>query len=1370
MLRGRKKNKGFHPPVVSEEARTRLDNLLQVFFDSNAQDYTFGPELTANERAYVHKYCGKMDMKSKSSGSGKNRRVRVYRLFRREAKSNGCNANDIIPSVMFSEGSAEVLGDLFVRYPPGDGGEDKERICEGSQKFQKALRMKDPMFCKPSMSQEDIAERVQRLASKMKNSKIMEDRSKLPMASYRDAVTSAVESNQVILIFGETGCGKTTQVPQYLLDHMWGKGETCKIVCTQPRRISAISVAERISYERGQEVGRDVGYKIRLESKGGRQSSVVFCTNGILLRILISRGVGMSIGDASNEETKQQDLSDITHIIVDEIHERDRYADFMLAILRDLLPSYPHLRLILMSATVDAERFSQYFGGCPVIRVPGFTYPVKTFYLEDVLSILRSIEHNHLDKPALGGSTSDYDLLEEDKLALDEAISMAWSDDDFDPLLELISTQGTCRSYDYQHSVTGLTPLMVFAGKGRVDYVCMLLSFGADCQLRAGDGTTALELAERLDQLESAQVLKDHMESALSNSIKQQNLLDKYLQYFNPENIDVILIEQLLRKICSDSKDGAILVFLPGWDDIRKTEDRLLMNPYFRDPSKCVIIPLHSSVPAAEQRKVFSRPRGGCRKIVLSTNIAETAVTIDDVVYVVNTGRMKEKDYDPFSNVSTLHSSWVSKASAKQRQGRAGRCQPGICYHLYPRLRAASLSDYQVPEIRRMPIEELCLQVKLLDPDCKIDEFLNKTLDPPQSETIRNAISVLQDIGALSVDEKLTELGEKLGSLPVHPLTSKMLFFAILMNCLDPALTLACAADYKDPFLLPMMPEERQKALDAKAELCSLYGGHSDQLAVIAAFNCWKLAKQQGKENRFCAKYFVSGSTMYMLAGMRNLLQTELIRLGFIPEDVSRCSLNAQNPGIINAVLVAGLYPMLGKMLISAKGGKIKGSFIEIPNGSKVRLHTRSIISKSEFRTCGGSPLVVFDEITRGDGGSSIRNCSLVGPLPLLLLSSEIAVAPANDDEESDVDDNDYGSDEDAMEIDCQSGGQREEKIMSSPDKSVMVIVDGWLYFQSKALDIAQIYCLRERLSTAILFKVTHPKEVLPPDLGESIYAIACVLSYDSLSGIPLQKSTDLPTSYREIMIGKSGKVVLRDNEDESAELKQSLGRSVCQKFLPQATDLPASNGAAKLSADQSIHSALPSADQSIHSAPPPLGSAPANTTPPSPSHVHVPVGKVKLKVKKKKASESKQLLGQSVCQKPLSQATDLPASNGAAKLSDNPSIIGVAPLPGSASTDTIPSSLSQVPAPVEKVKVKKNKAKKSKQPSGQSVPGDVVEIATDLPASNGAAKLSCDSSSIHITPPSALADTTPLPPSQVPAPAGLVEGKKRKKHRNQAG
>ncbi|KAL2464936.1 helicase in vascular tissue and tapetum [Abeliophyllum distichum] len=842
----KRQKKGKNPQkvtTITESTRIHVNQILEQFCKSDDEEYTFEANLTNRERAAVHMLCRKMGLRSKSSGRGDHRQVSVYKT----KKEVGKEGKENLVSFRFSAEAKDVLQDLFSRYPPDDGEMAESKFGESFGRTDKVQARRDDIFCKPALTKYEIARKVESLASRIEKSpnlrQITEERSKLPIGSFRDVVTSTIDSHQVVLISGETGCGKTTQVPQFLLDHVWGKGETCKIVCTQPRRISATSVAERIATERGEYVGDTVGYKIRLETKGGRHSSLLFCTNGILLRVLVSKGNGGLRTGAS--EKMENYVSDITHIIVDEIHERDRYSDFMLAIIRDMLPSYPHLRLVLMSATIDAERFSDYFGGCPIIRVPGFTYPVKSFYLEDVLSVLRSTENNHLKCTSDDGTMEDSILTEDYKVALDEAVDLALSNDEFDPLLDLISSEGGRKIFNYQHSITGVTPLMVFAGKGRVGDICMLLSFGADCSLKANDGNTALDWAERFNHGEAAEIIKKHIEKTFSQT-EEEKLLDKYLSTVDPELIDHVLIEKLLRRICTDSKDGAILIFLPGWDDINKARDRLQASPFFKDSSKFVIISLHSMIPSVEQKKVFRPCPRGCRKIVLSTNIAETSVTIEDVVYVIDSGRMKEKSYDPYNNVSTLHSSWISKASAKQREGRAGRCQPGICYHLYSKLRAASLPDFQVPEIKRIPIEELCLQVKLLDPTCKIEHFLQKTLDPPVYETIRNAITVLQEIGALTLDEKLTELGERIGSLPVHPLTSKMLLIAILLNCLDPALTLACASDYRNPFTLPTLPHEKKRAVAAKSELASLNGGLGDQLAVIAAFRGMENCKGKG--------------------------------------------------------------------------------------------------------------------------------------------------------------------------------------------------------------------------------------------------------------------------------------------------------------------------------------------------------------------------------------------------------------------------------------------------------------------------------------------------------------------------------------------
>ncbi|CAN6465233.1 unnamed protein product [Victoria cruziana] len=1047
---------------VAEATKIRIAKRLEDFRVGNSEVFTFEADLTNTERAEVHILCRKMGMVSKSSGKGQQRRVSVFKTRQKkpfEETKRSCSKK-----------------------------ESRPKICDSS-------------FCKPTMSKREMKRKMDLLALKIRESqqlrKISEERSKLPIASFSDAITLSVESHQVVLISGETGCGKTTQVPQYLLDDMWRKGKNCKIVCTQPRRISAISVAERIACERGEGVGESIGYKIRLESKGGKHSSIMFCTNGILLRLLIGMGVGTSKreGKIDSNESKARE---ITHIIVDEIHERDRFADFMLAVLRDQLPLWPNLRLVLMSATIDAERFSQYFCGCPIIRVPGFTYPVKIYHLENILSILISSDADHANADGLGSEASLTQLTEEYRTAMDKSISLASVNDEFEPLLELISTEVSPEIHNYQHSSTGATPLMVFARKGRVGDVCMLLSFGADCFVRDNDGRTALDWAASGNN-EVREVLKSHMLKHDLESAEEKQLLQKYLSTVNQDHVDIVLIEKLLKRICIDSAEGAILVFFPGWEDISQSRERLLSSPFFSDSSKIQIIVLHSMIPSMEQKKVFKCPPSGVRKIILSTNIAETAVTIDDVVYVIDSGRKKEKSYDPYNNVSTLQSSWISKASAKQREGRAGRCQPGICYHLYSKARAASLPDYDVPELKRTPIEELCLQVKLLDPRFKIVEFIQRTLDPPVFEAINNAVVVLQEIGALTEDENLTELGEKLGSLPVHPLTSKMLLFAVLMNCLDPALTLACMSGYRDPFVLPIIPDEKKKAKAAKLELASLYGGHSDQLALIAAFDCWKGAKAEGQEQKFCSQYFISPSVMNMLLGLRKQLQFELIQNGFIPKDFSNCSLNSKDPGIVRAIIVAGMYPMVGRLLPRLKNGQ--KAVVETANGAKVRLHPHSSNFNLSSSKCLTRPLLVYDEVTRGDGCIYIKNCTLVGPYPLLLLATEMVVAPANDNEdEYDEGSDTYMSDED--ETEPPSDSMKQVTLMSSPENSVSVVIDRWLRFEATALDVAQVYCLRERLFAAILFKVNHPQEILPPALGASVYAIACMLSYDGMYGI----------------------------------------------------------------------------------------------------------------------------------------------------------------------------------------------------------------------------------------------------------------------------
>ena len=293
--------------------------------------------------------------------------------------------------------------------------------------------------------------------------------------------------------------------------------------------------------------------------------------------------------------------------------------------------------------------------------------------------------------------------------------------------------------------------------------------------------------------------------------------------------------------------DGAILVFLPGWDDISRLKDSLAFSTRFRNQNKYRVLPLHSGVAPKEQQLVFKRPPAGVRKIILSTNIAETSVTIDDVVFVIDSGKMKEKSFDPHINLATLMVQWVSQASARQRKGRAGRVQPGVCFHLYSNQRTKSLLPYQKPELLRTPLEELSLQVQLLgaqvvrasggdtggDPRRAgfIASFLAKAPEPPHTLAVESAISLLKDIGALTAnDEQLTDLGLCLANLPIDPRAGKMVLLSRMFGCLHYATLIAAGIGYRDPFVLPLNEQAKKQAKASKAHFAA--GFPSDQVSI----------------------------------------------------------------------------------------------------------------------------------------------------------------------------------------------------------------------------------------------------------------------------------------------------------------------------------------------------------------------------------------------------------------------------------------------------------------------------------------------------------------------------------------------------------
>lgn len=304
------------------------------------------------------------------------------------------------------------------------------------------------------------------------------------------------------------------------------------------------------------------------------------------------------------------------------------------------------------------------------------------------------------------------------------------------------------------------------------------------------------------------------------------------------------------------------------------------------------------------QKEIFNRPPEGVRKIVLSTNIAETSITIDDIVYVIDTGRIKIKNYNTETNTQTLLPEWVSLANASQRKGRAGRVQPGICYHLFSSARKLLLENYQKPEILRTRLEEVILMTKLLRLG-KVEHFFESLIDKPSAAAVEVSLDLLKRLNALDDDENLTPLGYHLAKLPMNPQLGKMLLLGAIFSCLDPILSVVVTLDYKDPFLLPMGKErEADYKRSILAEDCL-----SDHLFYHKIL---KLFDSVHDRRKFCWDNFLSMQTLNSLRDLKKQFMGYLYDLNFVPNtnpECKECNVNSGNYGLLKAIICAGLYP-----------------------------------------------------------------------------------------------------------------------------------------------------------------------------------------------------------------------------------------------------------------------------------------------------------------------------------------------------------------------------------------------------------------------------------------------------------------------------
>jgi len=748
-----------------------------------------------------------------------------------------------------------------------------------------------------------------------KTEKLRELRDALPMTQYREKVLKHVGDNLYSVVVGATGSGKTTQVPQILLDDAITKGEgaKCNIVCTQPRRIAATSVARRVADERNQRLQDSVGYQVRFDPKlpqpGG---SITYCTTGILLQQI--------------QHNPDEVFDTVSHIVIDEVHERDILIDFLMVILKNTVnarlktgKSVP--QIVLMSATIDSELFSKYFQRktaegkvlpCPSLSVPGRTFPVKEKYYETII--------------------------EEMKQAHGDGILAPLRNDD--------------NTRTYMNIENALKPSQPNGSADEAEEAEATIDWKRERNVSA-DGEVSNELEDGI--------------------------------------VPVPLVAATVAHIAKTTQDGAILVFLPGYDEIKKVRDTLesgnLLGINFRDPAKFKVSMLHSSVPANEQAEVFNPVPEGCRKIILSTNIAETSVTIPDIQYVVDTGKLREKRYDQIRRITKLQCTWVSKSNAKQRAGRAGRVQNGNYYALYSKARFQSLRAIGLPEMLRSDLQEICLDIKAQAFKSPIRAFLAQAIEPPPPAAVDASVLNLIALQALTEEEKLTALGRLLASLPVHPSLGKMIILGIIFRCLDPMIILGVAINERSPFVSPM--DKRREAHLKHQQF--LDGSSSDHYALVNAVRTMRRLTTKSGEyaaRAFGMDNFIHIGAYRVIESTARQIEDVLVENGVIPREYNdrntdgqlggaALNRNSSNITLIKALALSGVHPNLAVAT--------RGPMFRTPGEKNAMMHPSSLnhLRPAEGNYPSGT-LFSYATMQRSNDGKSIHLRDTTASSPLL--------------------------------------------------------------------------------------------------------------------------------------------------------------------------------------------------------------------------------------------------------------------------------------------------------------------------------------------------------------------------------------------------
>lgn len=591
----------------------------------------------------------------------------------------------------------------------------------------------------------------------------------------------------------------------------------------------------------------------------------------------------------------------ISHIILDEIHERNVPIDVCLALIKQIIQHRKDLKIILMSATLNAEGFSRYFNDCPIVHIQGFTFGVQELFLEDVL------EETGFDRFKAPRSINE----------------PVWVHH---------------KNKKLRHNAEEEFELIV--GK-------------------------------------------------YANSLRGQYSPTTIKNLMNPETeiIDVAFIEHLIHHISYNKEPGAILVILPGYTVISKLNETLQKSPQFPN-DRFVIYPLHSLLTGSDQRSIFIRPPEGVRKIILATPLAETSITINDVVYVINAGKMRKPFFDFERSATVMCDQWITTANETQRKGRAGRVQEGICYHLYTRARGRSFEPFEQPEILRIRLEELLLTIKVL---CikEVKPFIATFIDVPEDHVILASIVLLQRLGALTESEDLTPLGLHLARLAIPPQIGKMLLLSSIFSCVDPISSIAAGLSFKSPFYTVMGKEE--SCNKAKRQ----FSKDSDQLAVANAVDEWN--KRGNSQRSFCFENFLSHATMTMLDRMKSQFAQSLHQTKFLltPQcDGDDNNQHSDDVNLLRAVICGGLYPNIAYR--SVKISRFRRTDIIKTAERSAKLLPSSVNCDNQAVFDPG--YLVFHELSKFNNSFFLTETTAnVGPYAILMFGDRVTTSVTND-------------------------------------------------------------------------------------------------------------------------------------------------------------------------------------------------------------------------------------------------------------------------------------------------------------------------------------------------------------------------------------